>query len=136
MHHYYNHVNFSSFMLLLFSSSCGIIKYWHLGIFCQQWLFKWNDISNSEVKIASPEMCWGCAIWWWNRWRSLYMYIPRTRLLTTSWIWHRWQLTQRLFFFLLLFSLQQLFCFWFDRHFHHPVVVQKMLHRRHLPNVL
>lgn len=135
MHHYYNHVNFSSFMLL-FSSSCGIIKYWHLGIFCQQWLFKWNDISNSEVKIASPEMCWGCAIWWWNRWRSLYMYIPRTRLLTTSWIWHRWQLTQRLFCFSFLFSLQQLFCFWFDRHFHHLVVVQKMLHRRHLPNVL
>lgn len=139
MHHYYNHVNFSSFfkLLLLFSSKFS----WNLHkILAASWHFLptmiiQNDISNSEVKIASPEMLRGCARFDGKVGAASNVYIPRTRLLTTSWIWYRWQWTQRLF--CSFFSLQQLFCFWFDRHYFHHLVVQKMLlHHRHLPNVL
>ena len=61
----------------------------------QNWSFKYclptMINTNSEVKISSPELLKEVSD---GMYPSL-LYIPRTRLLTTSWIWHRWQLTKR-----------------------------------------
>jgi len=139
MHHYYNHVNFSSFFKLLFSSKFS----WNLHkILAASWHFLPTMIIQIMIfqiqrSKSQVQKCWEVA---WDLMEKCCatsnVYIPRTRLLTTSWIWYRWQWTQRLF--CSFFSLQQLFCFWFDRHYFHHLVVQKMLlhHHRHLPNVL
>ena len=104
-----------------------MVASWH---FLPTILFKFRGENRKSRKyVLMWEVAWCCL-------QPLYD-IPRTRLLTTSWIWYRWQWTQRFFFVLACNS-----CTFHRHYFHHlgsskfEFFIYTKKTYRHLPNIL